>query len=259
MLVQCVCVSWSYCQPLQPALNPVWCWSSVYVSPGAIVNLFNLPQPSVMLVQCVCVSWSYCQPLQPALNPVWCWSSVYVSPGAIVNLFNLPLTQCDVGPVCMCLLELLSTSSTCLNPVWCWSSVYVSPGAIVNLFNLPQPSVMLVQCVCVSWSYCQPLQPASTQCDVGPVCMCLLELLSTSSTCLNPVWCWSSVYVSPGAIVNLFNLPLTQCDVGPVCMCLLELLSTSSTCPQPSVMLVQCVCVSWSYCQPLQPALNPVW
>ena len=59
--------------------------------------------------------------------------------------------------------------------VWCWSSV--SPHRAI--VNLPQPSGMLVLCVS-PWCCCQP---ASTQCDVGPVCV-PIELLST---CLNPV------------------------------------------------------------------------
>ena len=121
-----------------------------------------------MLIQCVSPQ-SYCQPAS---------------------------TLCDVDPVCVP-TELLST---CLNPVWCWPSV-CPHRAIVNL---PQPCVMLIQCVSPQ-SYCQPAspsvmliqcvspqsycQPASTQCDVNPVCV-PTELLST---CLNPVWCWSSV------------------------------------------------------------------
>ena len=60
--------------------------------------------------------------------------------------------------------------STCLNPVWCWSSV-CPHRAIVNL-----------------------LQPASTQCGVGPVC------------------------VPHRAIVNLLQPASTQCGVGPVCV-----------------------------------------
>ena len=105
-------------------------------------------------------------------------------------------------------------------------------------FNLPQPSVVLVQCVS-PWSYCQP-----------------------SSTCLNPVWCWSSVcphraivhLLQPAstqcwcwssvcphrAIVNLLQPASTQCGVGPVCVPI-ELLSTYFNLPQPSVVLVQCV------------------
>ena len=124
-------------------------------------------------------------------------------------------------------------------------------------------------------------QPASTQCGVGPVCV-PMELLSTYfnlpqssvelvqcvstqsccqpiSTCLYPVWYWSSV-CPHRAIVNLFNLPLpsvvcvpielhivnlfqpasTQCGIGPVCVPI-ELLSTYFNLPQPSVVLVLCV------------------
>ena len=33
------------------------------------------------------------------------------------------------------------------------------------------------------------MYPASTQCGVGPVCVPMGLL----STCLSPVWCWSSV------------------------------------------------------------------
>ena len=125
--------------------------------------------------------------------------------------FNLPQpasTQCGVGPVCVP-IELLST-----------------------YFNLPQPSVVLVQCVS-PWSYCQP-----------------------TSTCLNPVWCWSSV-CPHGAIVNLLQPASTQCGVGPVCVPM-ELLSTYFNLPQPSVVLVQWVS-PWSYCQPTSTCLNPVW
>ena len=59
-------------------------------------------------------------------------------------------------------------TSTCLNPVWCWSSV-CPHRAIVNL-----------------------LQPASTQCDVGPVCVSIELHLQLSSTfnllCCDPMW-----------------------------------------------------------------------
>ena len=95
------------------------------------------------------------------------------------------------------------------------------------------------------------LQPSSTQCDVGPVCV-PIELLST---CLIPVWCWFSV-CPHRAIVNLLQPASTQCGVGPVCVPI-KLLSTClnpvwcwfSVCPhraivnlpQPSVVLVQCV------------------
>ena len=89
---------------------------------------------------------------------------------AIVDLLQPASTQCDVGPACVP-IELLST-----------------------YFNLPQPSVMLVQCVSPQ-SYCQP-----------------------TSTCLNPVWCWSSV-CPHRAIVNLLQPASTQCGVGPVCVC----------------------------------------
>ena len=63
-------------------------------------------------------------------------------------------------------------------------------------------NVVLVQCVS-PWNYCQP-----------------------TSTCLNPVWCWSSV-CPHRAIVNLLQPASTQCDVGPVCVPI-ELLSTYS-------------------------------
>ena len=155
---------------------------------------------------------------------------------AIVNQLQPASTQCGVGPMCVP-IELLST-----------------------YFNLSQPSVMLVQCVSPQ-SYVNQLQPASTQCGVGPVCV-PIELLSTyfnlpqpsvvlvqcvspqsycqpTSTCLNPVWCWSSV-CPYRAIVNLLQPASTQCGVGPVCVPI-ELLSTYFNLPQPSVVLVQCV------------------
>ena len=90
---------------------------------------------------------------------------------------------------------------------------------IVHLYsgmvNLPQPGVVLVQCV-FTLSYCQP-----------------------TSTCLYPVWCWSSV-CSHRAIVNLLQPASTQCGVGPVCVPI-ELLSTYFNLSQPSVVLVQYV------------------
>ena len=106
---------------------------------------------------------------------MWCWCSVCPH-RATVNLLQLASTQCGVGPVCVP-IELLST-----------------------YFNLPQPSVVLVQCVSPQ-SYCQP-----------------------TSTCLNPVWCWSSV-CPHRAIVNLLEPASTQCGVGPMCIPI-ELLST---------------------------------
>ena len=76
----------------------------------------------------------------------------------------------------------------------------------------------LVRCwssVCIHWDIVNLLQSASTLCDADPVCVST-EILSTyinlpqpcvmliqcmsplsnsqlTSTCLNPVWCWSSV------------------------------------------------------------------
>ena len=189
----------------------MWCWSSVCphraivdllqpastqcgVGPvcvpiGLLSTYFNLPQPSVVLVQCVS-PYSYCQPTSTCLNPVWCWSSVCPH-RAIVDLLQPASTQCGVGPVCVP-IQLLST-----------------------YFNLPQPSVVLVQCVS-PYSYCQP-----------------------TSTCLNPVWCWSSV-CPHRAIVDLLQPASTQCGVGPVCVPI-QLLSTYFNLPQPSVVLVQCV------------------
>ena len=68
--------------------------------------------------------------------------------------------------------------------------VYFSIELLSTYFNLPQLSVMLVQCVS-PLSYCQP-----------------------TSTCLNSVWCWSSV-CPHWAIVNLLQPASTQCDVDP--------------------------------------------
>ena len=178
---------------------------------------------------------------------MWCWSSVCPH-GAIVNLLQPASTQCGVGPVCVP-IELLST-----------------------YFNLPQPSVVLVQCVS-PWSYCQPtstclnpvwcwssvcphraivnlLQPASTQCGVGPVCV-PIELLSTYFNCLNPVWRWSSV-CPHGAIVNLLQPASTQCGVGPVCVPI-ELLSTYFNCLNP-VWRWSSVCPHGAIVNLLQPA-----
>ena len=127
---------------------------------------------------------------------------------AIVSRLQPASTQCDIGPVCA-LIELLST-----------------------YFNLPPPSMVLILCV-PSWSYCQP-----------------------TSTCLNPVWCWSCV-CPHRAIFNLLQPAFTQCGVGPVYV-LIDLLSTYFL-PQPSVMLVQCVS-PLSYCSLCtSTCLNPVW
>ena len=97
-------------------------------------------------------------------------------------------TRCGFGPVCVP-IELLST-----------------------YFNLPQPCVVLVQCVS-PLSYCQP-----------------------TSTCLSPVWCWSSV-CPHRATLNLLQPASTQCGVGPVSVPM-ELFSTYFNLPQPSVLLV---------------------
>ena len=112
-----------------------------------------------------------------------------------------------------------------------WFSVCIPIELLSTYFNLPQPSVMLIQCV-FPQSYCQP-----------------------TSTCLNPVWYWSSV--CPHRVI--FNLPQpasTQCGVGPMCVPI-ELVSTYFNLPQPSVVLVQCVS-PLSYCQPTSTCLNPV-
>ena len=70
--------------------------------------------------------------------------------------------------------------------------------------------------MCSLLSYCQPIQPASTQYDVGAVCVLKLT------------------------IVNLHQPVSMQCDVGAVCVPI-DLLSTYFNLPQPSVMLIQCV------------------
>ena len=44
-----------------------------------------------------------------------------------------------------------------------------------------------------------------------------IQLLATTSTCLNPVKCWSSV-CPHRAIINLLQPASTQCDVSPVCV-----------------------------------------
>ena len=115
-------------------------------------------------------------------------------------------------------------TSTCLNPVWCKSSV-CPHGVIVSLLqpattklNLPQTNVMLIQCVS-PWS--QNLLPQPT------------------TTCLDPVWCWSSV-CPHRAVVHPLQLASTQYDVGPVCVPIEQLL-TYFNLPQPNVVIIQCV------------------
>ena len=61
---------------------------------------------------------------------------------------------------------------------------------------------------------------------VDPVCV-HIELLST---CLNPVWCWSSA-CPHWAVFNLLHPASTQCGVDPVCFSI-ELLSTNLNLPQ---------------------------
>ena len=121
--------------------------------------------------------------------------------------------------------------------MWCWFSV-CPHRAIVNL-----------------------LQPASTQCDVGPVCVLLLSAYFSlpqlsvilvqcepswsycqpTSTCLNPVWCWSCV--SPcRAIVNLLQPASTKHVVGPVCV-IIELMSIYVLQPASTQCGVGPVCV----------------
>ena len=131
---------------------------------------------------------------------------------------------------------------------------YLSLPSVLHNFTLCDadqdmrdvPIVLWVQCVCPHGAVIKLLQPASTQYGVGPVCV-PMELLSTyfnlpqpsmvlvqcvspwscyqpTSTCLNPVWCWSSV-CTHRATVNLFQPASTQCGVGPVCVPI-ELLST---------------------------------
>ena len=94
------------------------------------------------------------------------------------------------------------------------------------------------------------LQPASTQCDVGPMCV-PIELLSTYFSLpqpsvllvqcvVGPVCCWSSVL-------------LVQCVVGPVCCC--------PVCCWSSVLLVQCVVgpvCCWSSVLLVQCVVGPV-
>ena len=98
-------------------------------------------------------------------------------------------------------------------------------------------------------------QPASTQCDVDPVCVpraifnlpqpSVMLILCVSpelfSTCLNPVWCWSSV-CPHRAIVNLLQPASTQCDIDPVCACVcvsLYIMTLSTWC-----QLISCVVCS---------------
>ena len=312
MLIQCVfpyfnlastqCDVDPVCVPiLQPALNPVWCWSSVCSHTSTWL------QPNVMLIQCVfpyfnlastqCDVDPVCVPiLQPGFNPVWCWSSVcsHIQPGfnpvwcwssvcshtstcpqpsvmlilCVFPYFNLASTQCDVDPVCVPIFQ------PGFNPVWCWSSVCSHTSTWL------QPNVMLIQCVFPYFNL------PSTQCDVDPVCVPILQ------PGFNPMWCWSSVcshtstWLQPSVMLiqcvfPYFNLPSTQCDVDPVCVPILQpgfnpvwcwssVCSHTSSYPQPSVMLIQCVfpyfklpstqCDVDPVCVPiLQATLNPVW
>ena len=134
---------------------------------------------------------------------------------------------------------------TCLNPVWFWSSVCPHRATV----NLLQPastqcgvgpvwcwsSVVLVQCgVGPVWCWSSVVL---VQCGVGPVwCWSSVVLVQCG---VGPVWCWSSV-CPRRAIVNLLQPASAQCGVGPVCVPV-ELLSTYFNLPQPSVVLVQCV------------------
>ena len=59
------------------------------------------------------------------------------------------------------------------------------------------------------------------------------------------------------SILNLLQHASTQCDVDPLYVPT-ELLSTYSNLPQPSVMLIHCMCPQ-SYCPPTSTCLNPVW
>ena len=81
------------------------------------------------------------------------------------------------------------------------------------------------------------LQPASTQCDVDPVCVSI-ELLSTYFNMPQP-----SVMLIQCVPIELlstyFNLP--QPSVMLIQCVPIELLSTYFNLPQPSVMLIQCV------------------
>ena len=136
--------------------------------------------------------------------------------------------------------ELLTTCFNLSQPsvvlVQCVSPIEL----LTTYFNLPQPSVMLIQCV-PHRAIVNLLQPASTQCDVDPVCA-PIELLTTyvlQLASLNPVWCWSRV--GPHRAIDYLLQPArNQCDVDPVCVPV-ELLSAYFNLPQSSMMLVQSV------------------
>ena len=110
--------------------------------------------------------------------------------------------------------------------MWCWSSV-CPHRAIVNLLQPASTQCGVGPVFVPHRAIVNLLQPASTQCGVGPVCV-PIELLSTY---FNPVWCWSSV-CPHRAIVSLLQPASTQCGVGPVCVphrAIVNLLQPAST------------------------------
>ena len=101
----------------------------------------------------------------------------------------------------------------------------------------------------------QPTSTASTQCDVGPVCV-PIELLSTYFNLPPPTQCdVGPVCVPIELLSTYFNLPPpTQCGVGSVCIPI-ELLSTYFNMPPPTQCGVGPVCVP--NCQPTSTCLHP--
>ena len=116
---------------------------------------------------------------------MWC-CPVCVPIELLSTYFNLPPPSVLLSSVCphRAIVNLLQPAS-----VWC-CPVCPPIELLSTYFNLPPPSVLLSS-VCPHRAIINRLQPASTQCDVVQ-CVSPQSYCQPTSTCLNPVWCWSS-------------------------------------------------------------------
>ena len=133
---------------------------------------------------------------QSYFNQVWCWSSM--SPHKEL-LFNLPQpSMMQPGPVC----DYCQLTPACLNPV-CDVPIELS-----TYFN--PTSVVLIQSVYVHKSYCQP---ASTQDDVKPVCVPILNQHHHCNNMSNLLWKAFSIptWVSSQGVLKSLQLCLYLC------------------------------------------------